>query len=245
MTFSRIRVALCSVLAALLAVAWTSAAGQAPPPGRETSGESVASYALSQQMPVDPGGHPRHAAERPALLRARQRQAGPPRRAPARHQGGLGARRRRPAGAGALRRTHAVRGHAQLSAGRSQRVPGDARRRHRTGRQRANELRRHAVHPARADRRARGARPRAARARGLGPGRDVRRRRHRAPARHHSLGVAHAPRRRRADHGQAAPGAAGGIALRRPVADRQARDSRARDSANSCCASTATGIARI
>src|SRR5215203_1517156 len=54
MTLVRIRVAFCSVVAALLAVAWTTAAGQAPPPGRETSAESVASYALSQQMPVDP-----------------------------------------------------------------------------------------------------------------------------------------------------------------------------------------------
>ena len=54
MTLARIRVALCSVVAALLAAAWTSASGQAPPPGRETTAESVAKYALSEQMPVDP-----------------------------------------------------------------------------------------------------------------------------------------------------------------------------------------------
>jgi zinc protease len=54
MTLARIRVALCSVLTALLAVAWTAASGQAPPAGRETSAASVASYTLSQQMPVDP-----------------------------------------------------------------------------------------------------------------------------------------------------------------------------------------------
>ena len=54
MTLVRIRVAFCSVVAALLTVAWTTAAGQARLAGRETSAASVASYALSQQMPVDP-----------------------------------------------------------------------------------------------------------------------------------------------------------------------------------------------
>ena len=54
MTLARIRVPFCSVVAALLAAAWTTAAGQGTPPGRETSAESVGSYALSQQMPVDP-----------------------------------------------------------------------------------------------------------------------------------------------------------------------------------------------
>ena len=54
MTLARIRVAYCSVVAALLAATWTTAAGQGTPPGRETSAESVGSYALSQQMPVDP-----------------------------------------------------------------------------------------------------------------------------------------------------------------------------------------------
>src|SRR5215212_2240523 len=54
MTLARIRVAFCSALTALLAVAWTAASGQAPPAGRETSAASVASYSLAQQMPVDP-----------------------------------------------------------------------------------------------------------------------------------------------------------------------------------------------
>ena len=54
MTLARIRVAFCSVVAALLAAAWTTADGQAPPPGREITAESVAKYALSEQMPVDP-----------------------------------------------------------------------------------------------------------------------------------------------------------------------------------------------
>jgi zinc protease len=53
MTHSRIRVAFSSVLAAVLA-AGLLASAQAPPAGRETSAASVASYSLSQQMPVDP-----------------------------------------------------------------------------------------------------------------------------------------------------------------------------------------------
>ena len=64
MTRARTRVAYCSVLAALLAVAWTTAAGQAPPPGRETTAESVAKYAVSQQMPVDPLDGALHLAAR-------------------------------------------------------------------------------------------------------------------------------------------------------------------------------------
>jgi zinc protease len=54
MTLARIRVAFSSVVAVLLAAAWTTAVGQAPLPGRETTAESVAKYALSEQMPVDP-----------------------------------------------------------------------------------------------------------------------------------------------------------------------------------------------
>ena len=72
MTLARIRVAFCSVVAALLAAAWTTAAGQGTPPGRETSAESVA---LLRALAADAGrsrSHRRHAAERPALLRARR-----------------------------------------------------------------------------------------------------------------------------------------------------------------------------
>ena len=45
---------LASVLAALLVAAGTVAFTQAPPAGRETSAASVAAYALTQPMPVDP-----------------------------------------------------------------------------------------------------------------------------------------------------------------------------------------------
>src|SRR5215510_6188175 len=55
MTLPRLRAALCGVLTSLLAAAGTVAYAQAQTPaGRETSAESVASYALSQKMPVDP-----------------------------------------------------------------------------------------------------------------------------------------------------------------------------------------------
>src|SRR5437667_8697382 len=54
MPFLRLRAAVGGVFVSVLATAapWSSA--QTPPSGRETSAESVASYALSQQMPVDP-----------------------------------------------------------------------------------------------------------------------------------------------------------------------------------------------
>ena len=51
---------------------------------------------------------------------------------------------------------------------------------------------------------------------------------HRARARHRAVGVAHAPRRRRADAGQDPPRAARRIALRGSAADRRPRDHRAR-----------------
>src|SRR5579864_2112953 len=54
MTFPRLRSALFGVLASVLAAAGLVASAQAPPAGRETSAASVASYRLSQQMPVDP-----------------------------------------------------------------------------------------------------------------------------------------------------------------------------------------------
>jgi zinc protease len=47
------RLVLCSLLASFLGVA-TSASAQSTPAGRETSAASVASYRLTQQMPVDP-----------------------------------------------------------------------------------------------------------------------------------------------------------------------------------------------
>jgi zinc protease len=53
MTIRRSRPFRSSVLAALL-VTGTVAFAQAPPPGRETSAASVASYGLAQQVPVDP-----------------------------------------------------------------------------------------------------------------------------------------------------------------------------------------------
>ncbi len=54
MSFLRLRVALCGLLASVLAVAGPIASAQTPPAGHETSAASVASYGLSQPMPVDP-----------------------------------------------------------------------------------------------------------------------------------------------------------------------------------------------
>ena len=53
MAFWRSRLARCTVLAGLLA-AGPVALAQTPPPGRDTSAASVASYGPSQQVPVDP-----------------------------------------------------------------------------------------------------------------------------------------------------------------------------------------------
>src|ERR1051325_11180356 len=50
----RSRPALLVLLTTLLAAASSFAAAQQTPPGRETSAESVASYALNDLMPVDP-----------------------------------------------------------------------------------------------------------------------------------------------------------------------------------------------
>ena len=109
-----------------------------------------------------------------------------------------------------------------------QRLPGVARPRYRRGRECADELRRHAVHAARADRFARGARSRAARLEGLGPGRHVRSECDRAPARHRPVGVAAAPRRRGANTRQDPPRSARRIAVRQPHADRRSRRDSAR-----------------
>ena len=244
MTFSRARLALVLVVAGSLAggaVLWA----QAPPPGpRDVRGVGR----LLCPLAADAGGsgsRRRHAAERPALLRAREREARPPGRAAARRQGRFGARRRRPAGAGALRRTHGVRRHPPLSAAEHRRLPVVARPEHRSGRERGDELRRHAIHAARADRRARRARSRAARARGLGAGRHVRSERHRPRARHRPVGMAAAPRRGRAHAGQDPARAARRIALRGSAADRRPRRSSSTRSASSSRASTATGTARI
>ena len=53
MSFPRLRLAVRSLLVSACAVGAVASA-QTPPAGRETSAASVASYALSQQMPVDP-----------------------------------------------------------------------------------------------------------------------------------------------------------------------------------------------
>src|SRR5205823_385022 len=80
------------------------------------------------------GGRPRHAAQWLALLRAREREARSPGRVAARGQGGVGAGRRRPAGAGAFRRTYGVRRLTALSAAEPRRLPVVARLEYRSRR---------------------------------------------------------------------------------------------------------------
>jgi zinc protease len=53
MTVPHLRIAVCALFTGVLAAARVGSA-QAPPAGHETTAASVASYALSQQMPVDP-----------------------------------------------------------------------------------------------------------------------------------------------------------------------------------------------
>jgi zinc protease len=54
MTTPRARVVVCGLLASVMAAAGLVASAQTPSASRETSAASVASYGLSQQMPVDP-----------------------------------------------------------------------------------------------------------------------------------------------------------------------------------------------
>src|SRR5216684_7871789 len=54
MTFPCLRVAVSGVFASVLATAGPAASAQTAPAGHETSAASVASYGVSQQMPVDP-----------------------------------------------------------------------------------------------------------------------------------------------------------------------------------------------
>src|SRR5207247_7140326 len=54
MMFTRLRAAVFIAFASALTAASLAATAQTPAAGRETSAASVASYALSQQMPVDP-----------------------------------------------------------------------------------------------------------------------------------------------------------------------------------------------
>src|SRR5262245_33402678 len=54
MTYSPVRFAFCAFLTGLLIATGPKASAQTPPAGRDSSAASVASYALTQRMPVDP-----------------------------------------------------------------------------------------------------------------------------------------------------------------------------------------------
>ena len=110
----RIRVHL-TLLAAAVVIATGWDRRPEPPP---TS--ALQNAALTQTMPVDPQITPGKLPNGLALLHPRQQKAREARRAAARRQCRLDPRRRRPAGARALRRAHGVQRHEALSeAGRS------------------------------------------------------------------------------------------------------------------------------
>ena len=173
--------------------------------------------------PRRPADHRRHAAQRDALLRAPQPAAARPRRTAAGGQGRLGAGRRRPARAGALRRAHGVQRDAELPPAGDRHLHAGDRDALRRARQRPHQLRRDGLRAADSDHRCPRHRPGAADHGGLGQRRDVRSRRSRQGTRRHPRGMAAGPWRRRAhaEHHHADP--AEGIALRGAVADRHAR----------------------
>ena len=178
MTPRRTRLFRFTVLAALLA-AGTITFAQAPAPGRETSAASVASYALASRCRSIP---------RSSSARCRTACATTCGRTGSRPGGPSCGWSSRP---GSVLEDDDQQGlahfveHMQFEGTRH--FPGQsindflvvARPEHRRGRERGDELRRHAVHAARADRRARRARSRAAGPRGLGARRHVRSGRHR------------------------------------------------------------------
>ena len=190
---------------------------------------SVVSFAGAQQpaatinlqkraaRPDDSGrsaDHGWHAAERPALLRSREQTAAGAGRASARGEGRFGARRRRPAGAGAFRRAHGVQRHAAFSEAGDRELHAGARHAVRRACERAHQLRRDGVRAADPDRQSGGHGSVAHHPRRLRAQRVVRRGRDRQRARRHSRGVAAGARSRRADTGRADARAAEGLALR-------------------------------
>ena len=168
--------------------------------------------------------HRRHAAQRVPLLHPREPPAAGPRRASPRGQGRVGARRRRPARHGALRRAHGLQRHAELSGQCRWHVHAVARRAVRRARQRPHRLRRNGLRAADPDRQPGGARPLAAHPRRLRAQRDVRSARDRQGTRRHPRRVAPGAGRRRADPERAVSPPAQRVALRGPAADRQPRD---------------------
>ena len=151
------------------------------------------------------------------------------RRASARRQRRVGARRRRPARPGALRRAHGLQRHAALSqAGRRSR--SCSRLGMRFGAHvNANTSFDETVYELQIpDRQSRGHRSVAAHSRRLGARRLVRAGRDRQGARRHPRRVAARARRRRADSRRAVAGPAQGFALRRAACRSASRRSSAR-----------------
>ena len=154
MTSRRLRVLAPFLVAAFTVVSGALVLGQTTPPGHETTAASVASYPLAASMPVDPELAMGTLPNGMKLLRARERQTGASRRD--------AAGRARPARCSKTTTSRAWRTSSNTwqFEGTSH-FPGQGiieflsslGLTHRRGRERGDELRRHAVHAARADRR--------------------------------------------------------------------------------------------
>ena len=167
MTFQRLRVLRFPVLGSLLLAVGSFASAQTPA-GQETSAASVAKYACRSRCRSIPKSS--SARCRTACATTCARTAKPAHRAELRLvvKAGSVLEDDDQQGLAHFVEHMEFEGTRHFPAAEHRRLPVVARLEHRPGRERGDELRRHAVHAARADRRARRARSRAARARGLG-----------------------------------------------------------------------------
>ena len=151
-----------TIVAAVLAAATVVFAQQPAPP---TPFADRAAHRDDSRRSADHGAN---AAERPAVLRAREPDTRGPCRASPGRQGRVGARRRRPARTGALRRAHELQRHATFSEAGRRRVHAEPRHAVRRARERPHRLRRDGLRAPDSDEQSRDHRPVAADSRGLG-----------------------------------------------------------------------------
>ena len=239
MNASRFRAAALTALFVPLAAALVSA--QSAPAGRETTAESVAGYSLSQTMPVDPEVL---VGALPNGLRYYVRANGKPARQ---------AELRLVVRAGSVLEDDDQRGvahfveHMEFEGTRH--FPGQGiiqflsalGPEYRSRRERGDELQRHSIHAAGADRCARCPRSRAVVLEDWAQGATFDQMRIERERGIVLVGVAHVPWRRGADAGQDAARAARRIALRRSARRLASPPSSSACSASSWCASIAIG----
>ena len=164
--------------------------------------------------------HDRQAGERPAVLHPPQPAAGEPGRTPPRDQRRVGARRRRPARAGARGGAHGLQRHEALPGPGDHGLHGVDRHAVRAEPERLHDVRRHDVRAAGADRSPRNPGEGLPHPGGLGAQPHLRRARDRQGAGRHRRGMAAGARGVCPAPGQAVPDRAGRIALRGAQPDR-------------------------